>query len=235
MSKPRPLTRRIGQHLIEYEDLSLTVFLIVLCLLSFGLLPLLEMTDLTSKLISAAYTLLFVAGAFIGGLTGGWRAFAFSLASVSILSAWLGDGSGAGFWETASLVSATIFMVFVCFQLTREVFRPGEVNEHRIRGAVAIYLLIGFIFALLFVLFEQLASGSFRGLGPDGFGDDMHIAVYFSFVTLTTLGYGDITPVSELAQTLVLVEAIIGQLFLVILIGRLVSLSAAGTETPNEL
>ncbi len=201
-------------------------------MLSFGLLPFLEWFEVTGKLISFAYTVLFVAGAFIGGLTGAWRTFAFSLAVVSIVSSWLGDTYGSSFWTTANLVSATVFMAFVCFQLTREVFRPGEVNGHRIRGGIAIYLLIGFIFALLFGLFEQFAPGSFQGLGPDGFGEDLRHAIYFSFVTLTTLGFGDITPVSELAQTAVVVEAISGQLFLAILIGRLVSLSVP--RVPNS-
>ena len=230
MSRLGSLIKQLEQKLIEHEDVSLTVFLAVLCLLSFALLPFLTSLEVTGRVISVAYTVLFVAGALIGGLTGFWRTFAFSLAVISIVSAWLGDTFGSSFWATANLVTATVFMAFVCFQLTREVFRPGEVNGHRIRGAIAIYLLIGFIFALLFALFERFAPGSFHGLGPEGFGRDLQYAVYFSFVTLTTLGFGDITPASELARTAVVIEAISGQLFLAILIGRLVSLSVPSAQ-----
>ena len=87
-------------------------------------------------------------------------------------------------------------------------FRP-EVNQ--LVGAVCIYLLIGAIWSLLYALLYTVDSGSFSeraDLAVDGASRDW---VYFSFVTLTTVGYGDITPVSPLARALTFLEAIVGQ------------------------
>ncbi|MEL7060730.1 MAG: ion channel, partial [Acidobacteriota bacterium] len=191
------------------------------------ILPFVELSGMTGTLVTFAFSVVLMAGAFIGGLSVGWRRFAIVLAALSIVLSWHGNDNGLVFWDFASLAVSITFMTFVGWQLLREVFRPGPVNAHRLRGAVAVYLVVGFIFALAYGLVEALSPGSFQGLQTEGLGDDFHNAVYFSFVTLTTLGYGDITPKSELAQTLVVVEAIIGQLFVAILIGRLVSLSIA--------
>ena len=127
------------------------------------------------------------------------------------------------------MLSSILFMAFVASQLNIEVFRPGEVNGHRLRGAIAVYLLIGFIFGLAFILVEHWIPGSFQGLTLDDFEQGIDRAIYFSFVSLTTLGFGDITPQGRLAESLVVAEAIIGQLYLAILIGRLVSLHRPST------
>ncbi|MEM9596303.1 MAG: ion channel [Acidobacteriota bacterium] len=234
MDNDRSLIRRIEERLTTYEDASLTVFLVVLCVLSFVVLPFVEPSGMAGTVISLAFSLVFMAGALIGGLSVGWRRFVMVLALVSIVLSWRGDQPEAVFLDFVSLVVSIVFMTFVGWQLLREVFRPGDVNAHRLRGAIAVYIVIGFIFALIFGLVEGLAPGSFQGLGPEGFGEDLHEAVYFSFVTLTTLGFGDITPESKLAQTLVVVEAILGQLFIAVLIGRLVSLSIANSPPSDS-
>ncbi|MEM7585843.1 MAG: hypothetical protein AAF560_20805, partial [Acidobacteriota bacterium] len=133
----RRLAKHIESRLIEYEDVSLTLFLVVLCLLSFGLVPLLEWFGTTSRWISVAFTLLFVVGAFIGGLQGIWRYVAFALALVSTAARWLGEGFDSSFLRALNFIAPIVFMTFVCFQLMREVFRPGEVNGHRDRSANA--------------------------------------------------------------------------------------------------
>ncbi|MEM7482726.1 MAG: ion channel [Acidobacteriota bacterium] len=237
MKPDQSLIHRFERRLETYQDASLTVFLVALCLLAFVILPVVELSGRTGAFISFAFSLVFMAGALIGGLSVGWRRFAIALACLSIALSWLEDLPGAKALDLANLAVSILFMAFVCWQLLREVFRPGDVNAHRLRGAVAVYLVVGFIFALIYGFVEALAPGSFRGLGPEGFGEDLHHAMYFSFVTLTTLGYGDITPESEFAQMLVVVEAVVGQLFLAVLIGRLVSLSVpsrASTESSAQ-
>ena len=216
--------KKLERWLIENEDTSLTIFLVVLCSLSFFIMPLMHVSDLEEVWVTVVYSLLFLAAAFTGGLTGLWRTLAFMLASSSIFTTWMRDVNGGEGWTAASLISSIAFMAFVCYQLNLEVFRPGEINGHRIRGAIAIYVIIGFIFAMVYSLVELLAPGSFSGLGPDGFGKGLEKSVYFSFVTLTTLGFGDTVPISVVARNLAVVEAIIGQLYLTILIGRLISL-----------
>jgi hypothetical protein len=113
------------------------------------------------------------------------------------------------------------------------VFREGPVTVHRIQGAVAGYLLISVIFAIAYSLIDILQPGSFQM--PDAlsrYGEPPgRLFYYFSVVTLTTTGFGDITAVNPFARSLVMMEALIGQLYTAILIARLVSLHV---ETKRE-
>lgn len=107
----------------------------------------------------------------------------------------------------------------------RQVSQEGPVNGHLLRGAVALYLLIAVLFAFLYGLAEQLVPGAFNIPGSlfteTARGETFY---YFSIVTLTTVGFGDITAVHPFARSLVMLEALIGQLYPAILIARLVTL-----------
>jgi len=123
----------------------------------------------------------------------------------------------AGAWL---LMSVTLTVV-----VGRAVFAAGPVNYHRVIGAVLLYLNIGLIFVALFCFVALLAPKSFSGFGV--LKDDLSVAsnfIYFSFVTLTTVGYGDIVPLHPIARGLCNVEAIIGQLYPATLLARLVTL-----------
>jgi hypothetical protein len=102
------------------------------------------------------------------------------------------------------------------------VIAPGRVDAERICAALCVYLLIGLAFGGFFASLDASAPGSLvgtRGEGPLRIDE----AVYFSFVTLATLGYGDFAPVSTAARALAVLEAVFGQLFLAVLVARLVS------------
>jgi hypothetical protein len=100
------------------------------------------------------------------------------------------------------------------------VFAAGHALGDRIFGAIVLYLLIGLTWGVLYGMLERKMPGSFA------YGKESGIAdwIYFSFVTLTTVGYGDITPVARVARSLAVLEALIGQLYPAIIIARLVSL-----------
>lgn len=122
---------------------------------------------------------------------------------------------------TAWLIAGLTLAVVVA----RAVFAPGKINFHRIIGAVLLYLNIGLIFVALFCFVALLAPNAFIGLQP--LSDNLAIAgnlIYFSFVTLTSVGYGDIVPVHPFARGLANIEAIIGQLYPATLLARLVTL-----------
>jgi Ion channel len=115
------------------------------------------------------------------------------------------------------------------FVVTRAVFAPGRVTFHRIIGAVLLYLNIGITFMALFSFVALMVPNAFSGLGP--LQDDLGVAskmIYFSFVTLTSVGYGDISPLHPFARSLANIEAIIGQLYPATLLARLVTLEIAG-------
>jgi hypothetical protein len=112
--------------------------------------------------------------------------------------------------------------------IARAVFAPGRVTLHRVIGAVLLYLNIGFTFVALFCFIARLEPNAFAGMRP--LQDNLSVASnfgYFSFVTLTSVGYGDIVPVHPYARSLANVEAIIGQLYPATLLARLVTLEIA--------
>lgn len=122
---------------------------------------------------------------------------------------------------SAWVIAGTTLSVVVA----RAVFAPGRVTFHRLLGAILLYLDIGFIFAALFSLTALTSAGAFTGIAP--MQDDLATAatwIYFSLVTLTSVGYGDIAPVHPLARSLANIEAIIGQLYPATLLARLVTL-----------
>ena len=112
--------------------------------------------------------------------------------------------------------------------VAREVFASGNINYHRIMGAILLYLVAGMTCVALFLLVGLAFPKSFSGLSfEDNQALPSHL-IYFSFVTLTTVGYGDIVPVHPIARSLCNLESIIGQLYPATLLARLVSLEVAG-------
>lgn len=140
-------------------------------------------------------------------------------------------------WSTHFLQGATLalladgltipFLVVTAGVVLSHVLRGEEVTADKISGAVCVYLLIGLTWGLIFSAVEHLQPGSFQ-LGPTAdatsTGERFPLFVYHSFVTLTTVGYGDVLPVSPLARSFTIVEAVLGQIYLAVLIARLVGL-----------
>jgi hypothetical protein len=133
------------------------------------------------------------------------------------------DTEGLRVWDSLlSLLAMLALTTVVLMQLNR----AGPVTGHRVRGAVAGYLLLGVCFACAYSLIDSLIPGAFHMSAADlRSGQAQSDAfVYFSVVTLTTLGYGDITAVHPMARSVVMMEALLGQLYPAILIARLVTL-----------
>jgi len=107
------------------------------------------------------------------------------------------------------------------------VLRAGRISADKIYGAICVYLLVGYAWTFAYATVEIIAPGSFSGLvetGPHNYSDRVMQLRYFSFATLTTVGYGDIVPRASLARTLSTLEAVMGQIYLTVLIARLVGL-----------
>jgi hypothetical protein len=119
-----------------------------------------------------------------------------------------------------------LFIGFVVVQLLRFIVYAARVDSEVLCAAVAGYLLSGFAWSLAYALLGRLDPNSFVfTLAPQS-GQSMNgfTGLYFSFITLSTVGYGDIIPVSEVARMLAIVEAMFGTFYMTLLIARLVSL-----------
>ncbi len=127
-------------------------------------------------------------------------------------------------------------------RLMLEDILQGEVNLNRICGGVCVFILIGLCFAMLHMIVAAGDPHAYRDNleTSNNFGDALSheyrypIFVYFSFCTLSTVGYGDIVPVTRLARSCSMMEAVTGQLYLAILVARLVGLHIAGTASKSQ-
>jgi hypothetical protein len=133
--------------------------------------------------------------------------------------------SGAVALLPFSLVVWSVVCVLAVIATLRHALGAGGVNAERIYAALSTYVLIGLALGVVYWLLETSAPGSLAV--ASGQPLTLGRALYFSFVTLATLGYGDIVPVSEPASWLAILEAMGGQMYLAVLVARLVSLHAA--------
>jgi len=126
---------------------------------------------------------------------------------------------GTGFEALVGILSG-VLTVATIFTVALGIVDQGEANVQAVTGAICVYVLIGLLFVFLYGVLAVLGSGNFFAQGTDG---TRSLRLYFSFVTLATLGYGDYTAAGELGRTLAIVEALFGQLYLVTVIAVLVS------------
>ncbi len=133
--------------------------------------------------------------------------------------------------EIAKHLFGVLFLGFTVFVVLHHIFTTDRVTIDTIAAALCVYLLLGVLWALVYSAMELLSPGSFEILSGDGedesigFGGKGTVfALYYSFVTMTTLGYGDIVPNSSPARMFAAMEAIMGQVYLAVLVARLVAL-----------
>ncbi len=122
------------------------------------------------------------------------------------------------------LILSALFMLIVISILMLKVFSVSEVTARTLRGGIAVYVLMGFLWANIYGIVLWFNPGAIA------FPEQtikLSSIIYFSFTSLTTLGYGDITPVSWMARNLTIIETTIGQIYLTVLVARLVGLYLA--------
>ena len=124
-------------------------------------------------------------------------------------------------WDWPTMIFALLLYIFIIRLMLRKIFNATTITVDTIGMALCTYILIGTMWVLFYT--------PLVAIDPDAFsvpilteGETFHTLTYFSYVTLTTLGYGDISPVSNLARNLAVIEALTGTLFLAVLISRLV-------------
>ena len=124
------------------------------------------------------------------------------------------------------------FLSYVSMQIYFYLLEARKVESNVIYAALCLYLMLGIIWAFIYFLIEMNAPGSIAikmdANSPANTPQNIMVEViYFSFVTLTTLGYGDFTPVSRLAKSFVIIQALVGQIYIAIVIARLVAMQIA--------
>jgi hypothetical protein len=208
------------------SDPLLTALTVMLAVLMFVIAPLQAVGVVGAHYFGFAFGLMLVVAVFV--VSGSVMAltatlFAFSLVVVATILRLRQPSAIDIYLDASAWLIAGLTLAIV---VARAVFAPGKVNFHRIVGAILLYLDIGLIFVALFCLVALLDPSAFTGL-PLLSDNLLAIAgnlIYFSFATLTSVGYGDIVPLHPFARSLANIEAITGQLYPATLLARLVTL-----------
>jgi Ion channel len=193
--------------------------------------PLLESTTMAKTLLGSFSLAILLSALF--SVTGGrrLRRLALALGVPAVGATVLEMLSNTPGVSLANDVLVGSFLLLVTIVVLRAVLAAVKVTSEVVNGALCVYLLFGFVFSATYVVLETIHPGSFAMSMRPHDGPGLHRAfLYFSYVTQTTMGYGDITPVTPLARSLATVQAIAGQLYLAVLVARLVALQIVDQE-----
>jgi hypothetical protein len=225
---------------MDRPESTRTPFTILLVILAVVLMvaPLLSVTGL-ARLILELVVVVAIATAV-------WRVRPGRLLSILSLSAAVAAGTTMVFsffspgprWVALDYSAVIVFVALVVVAITRNVWREREVSADTIVGGIAVYVLLGVAWSAAYQMLEAAVPGSFEVVsgsgahwGPWETAPGQYPRLFFfSFVTLTTLGYGDLVPASIPAAALSTIEAVVGPLYLTVLIARLVSLHVASAK-----
>jgi len=130
-----------------------------------------------------------------------------------------------------ALTAVLVFFFLSCIIAVYDVLFGGVIDINRLVGAACIYLLSGSMWGIVYFLLSVISPASFVGITGETWSEQLNEFTYHSFVTLTTLGYGDITPAAPVARTLNYLEAVLGQLYLTVLVASLVGIHIASRRS----
>lgn len=178
----------------------------------------LEGYNYAHSLLSTLGMIAFVAGGYAACTSRRSLVILLVLAISWVLSEWF-------FPESKVVYLSFFFFFYLIVLLLRIVIASDEITANTLYGAVCIYLLLGILWATLYGFINEVFPGSiFSGMLPDAYHHHKEINefLYFSYTTLTTLGYGDITSITPVGRLIAVFEAMTGQLFLAFLVARLI-------------
>ena len=188
--------------------------------------------DRADYVVEFFFDLVLITGAYSAAWQSKHRVPFVVLTVVTLGVRWTDMIMDHGGFAPVSIVLALAWLIYAIVLVLAALFRMQRVGTNAILGAIVAYMLAAIAFAFCFELIEVLAPASFSGLptgeSQRGVG---HALLYFSFVSITTMGYGDILPVSELARSAATLEGVFGTLYLAVMIARLVGMHSS---TPSE-
>jgi len=170
----------------------------------------------------------------IRSLKGSGRLFsvAIGFATVAVALNVLYEVQDQTMYFVGTAITILAYLLMAAGHSFMQIAQGSNISANRIVGAICIYLLIGVIWSILYNLLEVAVPGSFKGLTESAATYSRPDWVYYSFVTLSTLGYGDITPLTFSARALSYFEAIVGQFYLAVLVAGLVGAYLSERQGP---
>jgi voltage-gated potassium channel len=151
-----------------------------------------------------------------------WRRFVTVLLLLLIVSNLAHEFTNWGYSGILGLLVMVIYFMGAAYRSAQQVLFSGRIDQNIIVGSIAIFLLLGLIWATLYLVVLEFSATAFNGMPAGDWVENFSTACYFSYVTLTTLGYGDISPAEPVSRVLVYFEAITGAFYMAIVVASLV-------------
>lgn len=152
----------------------------------------------------------------------GWLVRFVSIIGLTLLVVIAKGVTDFNYFEFVYLSLILVFFCSAAWLVGSEVLLTGSVDVNKIVGSVALYILLALNWAILYTMLLEVSPEAMKGVQAGSWGENLSLMTYFSFVTLTTLGYGDISPVTPVAQVLVVLEAVTGMFYLAIVVASLI-------------
>jgi hypothetical protein len=219
-SKVRKITRRIGVRRFSAVELLVSLILFIL------MIPFVEDIPNGAFLEPLLLTMVLVAGLLAVGGGRHLRRIGIFLLFPSVIFRWIHHVSPDFLSPAVSLGCSLVFIGFVVANILSFIMRAGRVDTEVICAGISVYLMIGLSWSMAYKLLGTVSPDAFFFSNMPNVDQEMTSfnAFYFSFSTLSSVGYGDISPASKVARMLAVMEAVTGILYVAVLISRLVSL-----------
>jgi hypothetical protein len=202
--------------------LGVLLLLIVVAPLSTG--------DESAIVVEVFFDLVLVTGAYSAAARKG-NPWPFTVLTVVTLAwRWVALLFESGQVDIGAMAMTAIWLTVAVGTVMRALFEQEDADTNMILAAILVYLLAAVAFAQVFEIIEHVQPGSFSGVPDGGHPRELGNALlYFSLVCITTMGYGDILPISNIARPLAVLEGVFGTLYLAVMISRLVGLHIKGS------
>ena len=186
--------------------------------------PILEQFVTIRKLIDAFLTLIVLSMLYTITHKKSVYYFGWFLAIIMLLGLWLKYFISPGVFAMASMIAGAFFTLLVAAQTLQFILSSKTVTREVVYAAMLVYFLLAQLWAMVYTLLYRINPAAFNLPGGQG---DFLLFEYYSFVTLTTLGFGDITPLTKVAKAFSVLEAVVGQLYLVVVVAWFVGMLVA--------
>ena len=210
------------KDILHSKERFLILMGLIMALLVLG--PILEQLVTIRKLIDIFLTAIILSMLYT--ITSKKRVFYFGwfLAIIMLLSLWLKYFISFELFATVSMTVGVLFTLLVTSQTLQFIITSKTVTREVVYAAMLVYFLLAQLWAMVYTIVDRVDPASFSLPGGQG---DFLLFEYYSFVTLTTLGFGDITPLTKIAKAFSVLEAVVGQLYLVVVVAWFVGMLVA--------